>query len=117
MPVTIQPSDVDYINYLIAARCDVSCVKAADCYSTPEFSISHDTFNRFLTRQSLTPETLWNEVEMYIERKTVYSWFWMTPFSINCTQNLSNAPIFNGVVNTIKSFRESDSYVIGLGKV
>ena len=70
MPVTIQPSDVDYINYLIAARCDVSCVKAADCYSKPEFSISHDPFNWFLTRQTLTPETLWNEVEMYIERKT-----------------------------------------------
>ncbi|HOJ97724.1 MAG TPA: IS701 family transposase, partial [Methanospirillum sp.] len=34
MPEPIQPSDVDYINYLIAARCDVSCVKAADCYST-----------------------------------------------------------------------------------
>ena len=70
MPSTSQPSDVDYINYLIAARCDVSCVKAADCYSTPVFSISHDAFNRFLTRQSLNPETLWNEVEKFIDRKT-----------------------------------------------
>ncbi len=70
MPATKQPSDVDYINYLIAARCDVSCVKVADCYSTPEFSISHDTFNRFLTRQSLTPEALWEEVEPHIERKS-----------------------------------------------
>ena len=69
MPITKQPSDVDYINYLIAARCDVSCVKVADCYSTSEFSISHDTFNRFLTRQSLTPETLWAEVEAYVDRK------------------------------------------------
>ena len=69
MPITKQPSDVDYINYLIAARCDVSCVKVADCYSTSEFSISHDAFNRFLTRQSLTPETLWAEVEAYVDRK------------------------------------------------
>lgn len=65
-----RPSDVDYINYLIAARCDVSCVKVAECYSTPDFSISHDSFNRFLTRQSLTPEALWNEVEGYVDRKT-----------------------------------------------
>lgn len=70
MLATRHPSDVDYINYLIAARCDVSCVKVADCYSTPEFSISHDSFNRFLTRQSLTPETLWNEVRKFVERKT-----------------------------------------------
>jgi len=73
VPKTKQPADVDYINYLIAARCDVSCVKVADCYSTPDFSISHDTFNRFLTRQSLTPETLWAEAEKYAERKT--GWF------------------------------------------
>jgi Transposase DDE domain. len=70
VPVTKQPTDVDYINYLIAARCDVSCVKVADCYSTSESSISHDTFNRFLTRQSLTPETLWGEVEPFVERKS-----------------------------------------------
>lgn len=70
MPETKQPSGVDYINYLMAARCDVSCVKVADCYSGPENSISHDTFNQFLTRQSLTYETLWSEVECYVDRKT-----------------------------------------------
>ncbi|MBN1167494.1 MAG: transposase [Methanospirillaceae archaeon] len=70
MPITKQPSDVDYINYLIAARCDVSCVKVADCYSTLDLSISHDSFNRFLSRQSLTTEALWNEVERYVDRKT-----------------------------------------------
>ena len=42
MPVTKQPSDVDYINYLIAAQYGISCVKAADCYSNSEFSVSHD---------------------------------------------------------------------------
>ncbi len=70
MPVTKQPSDVDYINYLIAVRCDISCVKVADCYSTSEYSISHDTYNRFLSRQSLTHEALWAEVEAYVERKS-----------------------------------------------
>ncbi len=26
-------ADVDYINFLVAAQCDVSCVKAAECFS------------------------------------------------------------------------------------
>jgi len=62
-------SDCDYINFLVAAQCDVSCVKAAECFSGNGFVITHDAFNRFLTRQSLTPETLWTEVEPFIERR------------------------------------------------
>ena len=54
-------SDCDYINFLVAAQCDVSCVKAAECFSGNGLVITHDAFNRFLTRQSLTPETLWAE--------------------------------------------------------
>jgi len=64
--------DVDYINYLIAARCDVSCVKVANCYSTPEFSISHDTCvlayrNLFRTTSPTHP---WNELndEEFLQR-------------------------------------------------
>ena len=30
--------------------------------------VSHDTFNHFLTRQSLPPEALWNEVEPFVEK-------------------------------------------------
>lgn len=63
-------ADVDYINFLVAAQCDVSCVKAADCFSQDGHVISHDAFNRFLTRQSLPPETLWNEVEPFVEKRT-----------------------------------------------
>jgi hypothetical protein len=48
-------------------------VKAADCYSSNGIVVTHDTFNRFLTRQSLTPETLWEEVEPYIEKRS--GWF------------------------------------------
>lgn len=65
----IQLSEYDYINFLIASRCDVSCVKVAECLSNDESRISHDIFNRFLSRQSLTPEALWNEVEPFVERK------------------------------------------------
>ena len=32
--------------------------------------MSHDSFNRFLTKQSLPPETLWCEVEPFVERRT-----------------------------------------------
>ena len=70
MSASKQPTDIDYINFLTAARCDVSCVKVADCYSDENYLVAHDTFNRFLTRQSLTPETLWAEVEKYVDRKT-----------------------------------------------
>jgi len=61
----LQISDYHYINLLVEATCDVSCVKAADCYSSNGIVVTHDTFNRFLTRQALTPETLWNEVAPY----------------------------------------------------
>ncbi|MDN7025465.1 transposase [Methanoculleus sp. FWC-SCC1] len=63
-------SDRDYINFLVAAQCDVSCVKAAECFCKDGFVVTHDTFNRFLTRQSLPPETLWEEVEPFIEKRT-----------------------------------------------
>lgn len=66
-------TDCDYINFLVAAQCDVSCVKAAECFSGNGLVITHDTFNRFLTRQSLTPATLWNEVEPFVERRN--GWF------------------------------------------
>jgi len=62
-------TDLDYINFLVAAQYDVSCVKAAECYSANGIVVAHDKINRFLTRQSLTPETLWNEVERYVEKR------------------------------------------------
>ena len=64
-----QITEIDYINILVAANCDVSCVKAAECYSDNGIVVAHDKINRFLTRQSLTPETLWKEVESHIERR------------------------------------------------
>lgn len=66
-------SDCDYINFLVAAQCDVSCVKAAECFSGNGLVITHDMFNRFLTRKSLTPETLWAEVEPFVEKRN--GWF------------------------------------------
>jgi len=62
----------DYINYLVAATC-VSCVKVAECLSATGAFISHDRVNRFLTRQSLPPETLWDEVKSFVEKHS--GWF------------------------------------------
>ena len=63
-------SDRDYINFLVAAHCDVSCVKAAECFSHNGPVVTHDAFNRFLTRQSLSPEMLWKEVGPVVEKRT-----------------------------------------------
>jgi hypothetical protein len=65
--------DKDYIHFLMAICCDVSCVKAADCYSTAGVCIAHDSFNRFLSRQSLPIETLWNEVAPHVDKTN--GWF------------------------------------------
>ena len=63
-------SDLDYINFLVAAQCDVSCVKASECFSQKGIIVTHDSFNRFLTRQTLPSETLWREVQPFIEKRS-----------------------------------------------
>lgn len=69
MVTKIQISDVDYINFLTAIPNSASCVKAADCYSDSGMVVSHDSVNRFLTRQLLHPDALWNEVKPFIEKR------------------------------------------------
>jgi len=64
-----QISDEDYINFLTAITNSASCVKAADCYSDSGMVVSHDLVNRFLTRLLLDPETLWDEVKPFIEKR------------------------------------------------
>ena len=63
-------SDLDYTNFLAAGQCDVSCIKAAECYSENGIFVAHAKSNRFLTRQSLIPETLGDEVEPYAEKRS-----------------------------------------------
>ena len=57
-------SDVDYIQFLIAAQRVYTCSEAARCTETA----SHDAYTRLLTR--LPPDTaaLWQEVEPLIDR-------------------------------------------------
>jgi putative transposase len=69
VPNPIPLTDIHYINFIVAAQCGISCVKAAECYSKLGIEASHDTYSRFLTRQFLTPDTLWNEVKLFVESK------------------------------------------------
>ena len=62
-------SDEDYINCLTAITNSASCVKSADCYSENGMIVSHDLVNRFLTRPFVDPDTLWNEVKPFIEKR------------------------------------------------
>lgn len=59
----------DYIDVLIAFFGGISCVKGAECFSEIGRVISHDLINRFLTKQVLDPDTVWNEVEQFIEKR------------------------------------------------
>jgi len=55
--------------------------------------VAHDKINRFLTRQSLTPETLWNEVERYVEKEV--EWLvnpWRYRLSTKSIQGLDSSP-------------------------
>jgi hypothetical protein len=63
-------TDLDSITFLVTAPCNVSCVKAAACYAENGIVVAHDKINRFLTRPSMNPETLWNEVERYVEKRS-----------------------------------------------
>jgi putative transposase len=58
-------SDVDYIQFLIAAQRVYTCTEAARCAATA----SHDAYTRLLTR--LPPDTaaLWHEVEPLIDKR------------------------------------------------
>jgi putative transposase len=58
-------SDVDYIQFLIAAQRVYTCTEAARCAE----SASHDAYTRLLTR--LPPDTtaLWQEVEPLIDKR------------------------------------------------
>jgi hypothetical protein len=58
------------LNVMFPCLRQAGCVKAAECFSETGPVITHDSFNRFLTRQSLVPETLWEEVEPFVEKRS-----------------------------------------------
>ena len=73
MPInTSKCTDLDYINFLIAASNIYSCTEAARCYPSTTDSPSHDCFTRLLQKQPPDTEPLWNEVRKFITPKEGY---------------------------------------------
>ena len=69
---TSKCTDLDYINFLIAASNIYSCTEAARCYPSTTNSPSHDCFTRILQKQPSDTEPLWNEVRKFIKLKEGY---------------------------------------------
>ena len=65
-------TDLDYINFLIAASNVYSCTEAARCYPSTTNAPSHDCFTRLLQKQPSDTEPLWNEVRKFVTPKEGY---------------------------------------------
>src|SRR5665811_1644151 len=60
-------SDIDFINFLIAASNVFSCTEAARCYLFVANAPSHDACTRCLQRQPTDTEALWDEVKNHVK--------------------------------------------------
>lgn len=65
-------TDLDYINFLIAASTVFSCTEAARCYPSTTNAPSHDCFTRLLQKQPSDTEPLWDEVRKFVSLKGGY---------------------------------------------
>lgn len=60
--------DRGYIQFLIAAQTAFSCNEAGRCSGAPDTTPAHDPFTRLLTRRPPDTETLWQEVEPFVDK-------------------------------------------------
>jgi hypothetical protein len=65
-------TDLDYINFLIAASYVYSCTEAARCFPSSTAAPSHDCFTRLLQKQPSDTEPLWTEVKKLVTPKEDY---------------------------------------------
>lgn len=63
-------SDLDYINFLVAAPHVVSCTEAARVQPEGLRRAAHDALTRLLQRLEPDPLPLWREAEPYVDRQT-----------------------------------------------
>lgn len=56
-------TDLDYINFLVAAPRVVSCTEAARVQPNDERAAAHDAFTRLLQRLEPDTEPLWQEAQ------------------------------------------------------
>lgn len=62
-------TEINYIDFLIAASNVFSCTEAARCYPNVPSAPSHDAFTRCLQRQDPDTEALWDEVKNHVDLK------------------------------------------------
>ena len=65
-------TDLDYINFIIAASTVFSCTEAAHCYPSITNAPSHDCFTCLLQKQPSYTEPLWDEVGKFVTPKEGY---------------------------------------------
>src|SRR5687768_3560163 len=63
-------SDVDYIQFLMAAQTAYSCVEAAKTDGALDDPPAHDAYTRLLTRQPPDTEALWRETQPYVHKES-----------------------------------------------
>ncbi len=63
-------SDLDYIQFLLAAQTAFSCVEAAKTDGAPDDPPAHDAYTRLLTRQPPDTEALWQETQPFVNLTT-----------------------------------------------
>lgn len=62
-------TDLDYINFLLAAPKVVSCTEAARVQPEGERKAAHDAFTRLLGRLDPDSEPLWQEAQAHVDRQ------------------------------------------------
>jgi putative transposase len=70
MATSAKVSDIDYIQFLLAAQTAFSCVEASHTHGAQDNSPAHDAFTRLLQRQPPDTEALWQETAPLVARKT-----------------------------------------------
>ena len=60
-------TDLDYINFLIAAQKVFTCTEAARCQPETPTTPAHDAFTRLLKRQPLDTEALWRDAQTIVD--------------------------------------------------
>lgn len=69
MATPAKVSDVDYIQFLLAAQSAYSCVEAAQTDGASDEPPAHDAYARLLTRQPPDTEALWTETQPFVDKQ------------------------------------------------
>ena len=70
MPTLPKVTDLDYIQFLLAAQTAFSCVEAAKTDGASDFPPTHDAYTRLLQRQPPDSEALWHETKSFVQPDT-----------------------------------------------